>query len=431
MATIFFLKNSGAEPTAKNSIILRYKLAETNKYKVKGLGISCTKSDWNQSEQKLLKSNSHQKRNNAQLEFIEKEIEKIEKEKVVRSEDIDTIVEASIKGLTLEVMKNKGSLLTEMLDQLYEVRQGSKKISKHTQRKLITVKNSLLEFETKVKYKISADMLNKSSLPVQNDFVEYFRNLGNKDSSIKHYLAVLNTAINYYSKFSGNKVKIFQKSDTIWEEIEKPMVALNKSELEKLYKFVFGPKPDKKEIKTNPSELRNMKYFLFRCFCGMRVGDMTKSNINKAKLKKDSETFTYFQDKGTKKATVYCIGNYLYDIAESLNWDFPDFSANTGLFTYSTNETKAVRKHLKYLFKDEPRKIEHTTVNGFHYTNLSDEVTTHTARKTFAHLLYDLTKDIMLVKHHLGHATIETTMNYLGFTMDKNSSTLKQVNLGF
>lgn len=300
MQNYFFLKNSGAEPTAKNSIVFRYKLAETNKYKVKGLGISCCKLDWDQNDQRIKRTNDYFKKYNSQLDFITAELEAIEKERVVKSEDIDTIVEASVKGLSLEELVNKGSLLTEMLDHLHEVRQDNESISRHTQRKLLTVKNALLKCEAKLKYEISADMLNKTTLPIQNDIVKYFRSLGNKDSSIRHYLAVLNTAINYYSKFTGNKVKTFDKLDTKWGTSKKQVVALNKSELEKLYKFVYGPKPDKKEFKTNPSELRNLKYFLFRCFSGMRVGDMTQSNINKDKLKRDSKTFTYFQDKGTK-----------------------------------------------------------------------------------------------------------------------------------
>src|SRR5690606_11289273 len=106
----------------------------------------------------------------------------------------------------------------------------------------------------------------------------------------------------YHCKLTGNTIKTFSKRDSKWDRSKKQIIALNTEELKRLYEFVFNPEPDK--IKTTPAELRNMKYFLFRCFCGMRIGDMNAKNINKKSLKKDAKTFKYFQDKGVKSATV-------------------------------------------------------------------------------------------------------------------------------
>ena len=430
MQTLFYIKSANATPTAKNSVVLRFTLAETGKPKVKGLGISCTLKDFNKEDQQVRRTHPDYVRLNAKLEAITKELVAIEKIREVKAEDIDRIVEASIKGITVKELENKGNLLTEMLENQYQQRKDSTAFSSHSKRKLISVKNSLEKFEAKVKYQISADMLNKSTLPVQNDLVQFFRSLGNKDSSIKDYLGTYNAAINYHCKLTGNTVKTFSKRDTKWERRNKQIIALNTAELKTLYAFVYNPEPDK--IKTTPAELRNMKYFLFRCFCGMRIGDMNSKNINKRSLKKDAKTFKYFQDKGVKTATVFCIGNYLYDIAESLDWDFPTFTTDSALFSYSTNENEAVRKHLRHLYKNDSRQIQHTTETGYHYTNLTDEVTSHTARKTFAHLLYNLTNNIMLVKKQLGHTKIETTMrSYLDFNLDNETIDLKSVQLGF
>ncbi|WP_339755138.1 tyrosine-type recombinase/integrase [Algoriphagus aquimarinus] len=429
MQTLFYIKTANAKPTAKNSVVLRFTLAETGKPLVRGLGISCTLQDWDKKTQRILKSHEDHERFNAKLEFITKELKDIEKVTDVKAEDIDKIVEASIKGVTLQELEDKSSLLTEMLENQYQDRKDSPAFSSHSKRKLISVKNSLEKFEAKMKYQISADSLNKSTLSIQNDLVKYFRGLGNKDSSIKDYLGTYNAAINYHCKLTGNTIKTFSKRDSKWDRSKKQIIALNTEELKRLYEFVFNPEPDK--IKTTPAELRNMKYFLFRCFCGMRIGDMNAKNINKKSLKKDAKTFKYFQDKGVKSATVFCIGSYLYDIADSLGWDFPNFTTNSALFSYSTNETEAVRKHLRHLYKDDSRQIEHISESGYHFTNLSDEVTTHTSRKTFAHLLYSITKDVMLVKKQLGHTKIETTMKYLDFDISGDSMDLKHVNLGF
>jgi len=163
----------------------------------------------------------------------------------------------------------------------------------------------------------------------------------------------------------------------------------------------------------------------------MRIRDMNKTNINPERLKKESTTYTYHQEKGNKTATVYCINNYLFDIAESLNWNFPQFKNETTLFSYSHNERQSIRKHLAYILKDNMREIHHISEKGQEYKPLCDVVTTHTARKTFAHLLYDLTKDVMLVRNQLGHTKIEITMGYLDFNMDGSSTALKNVELGF
>lgn len=424
MQTIFFLKTPKAEPTASNSITLRFKLAETGKPKVKGLGISCSKKDWNQDDQQVRRSHPQFKKHNDQLEFITKQLTEIEKERNVKAEDIDTIVKASIKGISVKELEDKGTLLVEMITNLYEIRKDSEAYSEDSKRSLISAKNALITFEEKVGYKVSANSLNKSALSIQNDFVAYFRSIGNKDSSIKLYLTVLNSAINYHSKFTGNEVKTFSKKDTKWTKREKQIVALNKTELEKLYNFVFSPIPDN-NIKTTKAELRNIKFFLFRCFSGMRIIDMHNENINQQRLKATAKTFSFFLDKGTKSGTVSCIGSYLFDIAESLNWDFPNFQSKTALSSYAKEETKAVRKHLRYLLKDDMRKIQHLSEKGHRYTNLSEEITTHTARKTYSHLLYRLTNDIMRVKKELGHRDIETAMKYLDFNLDSDSMDLK------
>lgn len=77
------------------------------------------------------------------------------------------------------------------------------------------------------------------------------------------------------------------------------------------------------------------------------------------------------------------------------------------------------------------RKIEHQQGVKRYYTDLADEVTTQTARKTYVHLLNSLTKDLGRVKKELGNRDIETTMKYLDFTLDSDPMDLKNVKLGF
>ncbi len=429
MQTIFFLKTAKAEATASNSLVLRFKLVETGKPKVKGLGISCPSKDWNQDDQQVRRSHPQFKKHNDQLKFIADELTEIEKVRNVTGHDIDTIVAASIKGISVKELEHGSQLLSSMIMEFREHQTDNPAYSENYRRRMKSVSNLLAKIEKAIGYQISANNLNSKSNAIQNDIVKYFRKLGKKDSTAKGFITNANACIGHFNKVRNQSVKHFTKKDTKWAKSQKDIIALNTDELKLLYNFAYNRNPE--SPKPFIAELRNIRYFLFRCFCGMRIGDMNKSNINPDRLKKDSSTFSYLQDKGTKNATVYCIGTYLYDIAESLNWEFPDFESDTALFSYSTNETQAVRKHLTHLLKDNMRKIQHITDAGQTFTNLSEEVTTHTARKTFAHLLYSLTKDIMLVKNQLGHTKIETTMRYLDFNMDGNSDMLKNVNLGF
>lgn len=261
--------------------------------------------------------------------------------------------------------------------------------------------------------------------------MSYFRSKKKKNSTIKVFLGALNASIIHYKDFTNKEIKTLDKGKIKWSVAKKQIVYLTQSELKKLYKLIYNPEPEN-EIKPLKSEIIKLKHFLFRCFSGMRVGDMNKRNINPDQLKSNSRTYTYFQDKGTRKATIYCIENHLYEIAESLDWVFPTFETETKLTSYSNREAITVRKYLKLLYKEDMRKVENITEKGFHYTPLADEVSSHTARKTFAHLIYKHSNyNLLLVMKQLGHTKLEITQRYLGVDLSEEEIDYKNVNLGF
>lgn len=433
MRTLFFLKTPKKKADEPNTVSLRIKLVSTGKYKVKGLAIKCCGKDWDQKEQRVKSTNPEYVKYNNRLASIRKKINDLEEERILNPEDIDWIVEASIKDKSVKELQTEALLLSNIIKDYRDYMENDPTYSPHYKRRMKSVSSLLEKFETENRYKIHANELFKKSAIIQRDIVQFFRKAGKKDSTAKNFLTNVNACIGHYNKYYDQELKSFQKDLTRWAPSKKDIIALNTNELKALYKFVFEPvtEPDPEAPVLTPADKRNIKHFLFRCFCGMRIGDMNKININPNRLLKDSSTFTYHQDKGNKTAKVYCINNYLFDIAESLNWKFPEFKNETALFSYSHNETQSVRKHLAYLLKDNMREIYHNTEKGQQYLKLCDVVTTHTARKTFAHLLYDLTKDVMLVRDQLGHTKVETTMRYLDFNMDGSSNLLKNVELGF
>ena len=62
----------------------------------------------------------------------------------------------------------------------------------------------------------------------------------------------------------------------------------------------------------------------------------------------------------------------------------------------------------------------------------TDAVKNHTARKTFSHMIYNLSgNNILLVMHQLGHTMVQTTKQYLGIDINEITEDFKNVNLGF
>ena len=180
-------------------------------------------------------------------------------------------------------------------------------------------------------------------------------------------------------------------------------------------------------------ELNYIKYFLFRCFCGMRISEMHSNNINpnrvnpftkdlepKNTLVKKDLNYTYRAKKNKKEVTIPYIGTYLHDIASDLRWKFPELETNSDFVKYGNKEAKVVGETLKKIYGREIRKIETVVNEKYISQDLSKCITTHTARKTFAYIIYNVNKDINQVKNCLGHYSIEVTQNYMGIDYDNS-----------
>lgn len=99
------------------------------------MSILCTKKDWNQEDQKVRRSNLQYKKHNNQLDFITNQLEEIEKERNVTESDIDKIVEASIKGVSLQELENTSQLLSTMIESHYNHIKDNPSYSYNTLRK--------------------------------------------------------------------------------------------------------------------------------------------------------------------------------------------------------------------------------------------------------------------------------------------------------
>lgn len=443
MKTIFFINNAKKAQNEPNSIVLRFYIKSLKKYKVKGLAINCTKKDWNQEEQKIKRSNPEYKKFNSKLNFIEDELIKIEQKRDVTNEDIDTIVKASIKNIEVKDVINETENLKEILNIRYkEILNGE--FSAATANNYKSAINKIKRFEDYYgKAIVNEDLINSIEL-LQVKILNWCRNVEiNNDLTINRFFDKLNTSIKEYNKNYKKNIPVFNQKENKYKHAIKEKIYLNKEELSKLYKYVYNPSGEMLNLeRPKPSDLNHLKYFLFRCLCGMRVSEMNSNNINPNKVNpftKDLEpdssllnkdyNFNYYANKTNKKVSVPYIGTYLYDIASDLDWEFPDLSKHKNLVYYVQKEGKLVGEALERIYGNRIRMIETVDKKQYSYKKLSDSITTHTARKTFAYLIYNINRDIVQVMYCLGHSKIETTMLYLGLEYDTKSIESFRLNL--
>lgn len=433
MKTIFFIKDAKKGQNDPNSINLRFYLITSKKYKVKGLGISCSKKDWNQTEQTVKRSNTHYKKYNIQLNFIQDQLEMIEQKRTVTEEDINNVVEASIKGITIETIVNKNNNLKYIVQFKYDSIKNSRTLSDSYKGKFGVMLNVLAEYEEHTGKEITFSDLNNDIIEVQNNLLEYYRaerkTIDNSNSTVFNFL---NICINYFNKKNKSQIPRFDNRDMDYEKQEKEIVYLTTPELTELYRFTFAPNEEQQCIaRPNEIESKYLKWFIFRCFSGMRISEQTTNNINKdrldpfpnmfeppATLVKRNKMYEYYAKKNSKIVRVPYINTYLFDIAESLNWEFPNVGKDVRLNYYIVHEKQVISKYLKLILGDNMRKIQFTDKNGFSYKDLTECISTHSARKTFAFFIYDQKKDIIFVKDCLNHSKLETTLKYLGIQSD-------------
>jgi len=231
MKTLFFLKTAKKKGTEPNSVVLRIKLVSTGKYKVKGLAIKCSGQDWDQKEQRVKSTNPEYIKYNNRLASIRKKINDLEEERILNPDDIDWIVEASIKDKSVKELKTETLLLSNIIKDYRDYMEDDPTYSISYKRRLKSVSSLLEKFEKEIKYKVHANDLYKKSAIIQRDIVKFYRKAGKKDSTAKSFLTNVNACIGHYNKFYDQELKHFDKKNIRWAVNKRKVIALNTNEL--------------------------------------------------------------------------------------------------------------------------------------------------------------------------------------------------------
>ena len=422
MKTLFYLKDNKKKATEPNSIVLRYYLQSSKKYKVSGLKITgVSKNQWNQEEQKVKRSNGSYSLYNRRLTTIYDEIEKLEQSKGntnITPLDIDNVVKASILNIKVEDVINDKDLLMNIIDDKIEAMKKDVTISDGNIVNYKVLKNQIEKYNKKYKIDLSINYLNNNLHTFTTNYIDMRRGEGIGDKTIISQLKKFNATINWYNLVNQKNIKPIKLSAIRWIKYDSENVYLTKHEISIFYQFAFGTNDKFDHIARPTEDMIYIKKFLYRCFSGMRVGDMNVNNINVEALDMiTNKGYTYFQNKGDKVVTIPFINTYLLDIASDLNFDFPVYEKEYQLKEYAKKESDIIQYYYNQLI-EKPRTFKVTTNKGIEYKPITDKLTSHCARRSYARLIYDSTNNIYFCSKMLGHSSIAVTEIYLGLNLE-------------
>ena len=160
--------------------------------------------------------------------------------------------------------------------------------------------------------------------------------------------------------------------------------------------------------------------FIFRCYTGMREGEIEQIQPTHFSSKAGRIYLKYMDLKGKKPKTIQ-IPPKAVDILKRYGMTMPAFSQQ------KENELIKTVCELAGL-KSEVQKVRHagnriiTKQVPFH-----DLVSTHTARRTFARRWYEQGGDLLKLSKYLGHSSISVTERYIGVEDDETMDEMMRI----
>lgn len=147
-----------------------------------------------------------------------------------------------------------------------------------------------------------------------------------------------------------------------------------------------------------------------------RIDDLLSFKWDDITQYKDRPLITWIMKKTSKERTAWLTSETEMYLEKYANWllDFYDNvdDLNDYIFhNYSTNKGRYTRIWAY-------QRMKALNASG-RLGSVKKVVGTHSVRKASAHDVYNKTKDLRLVKEHLGHSNIATTSKYLGIQQEE------------
>ena len=191
------------------------------------------------------------------------------------------------------------------------------------------------------------------------------------------------------------------KYPPIWLDWEKHLPALEEIELEGL-----------------GNDVRNR--FLFRCYTGIREGELNQLEPENFYRRAGRQYLKYWDMKGKKNKSIQ-ISTAASALAERLNYELPKMAQQT--------ENRVIKVILQRCKVTEMKKvIRHSGSKEIVMMKpLAKLVSSHTARRTFARRWYEQGGDLKKLSKYLGHSSIRTTEIYIGVENEEVNDELMRV----
>lgn len=168
------------------------------------------------------------------------------------------------------------------------------------------------------------------------------------------------------------------------------------------------------EIKSylKESGTRDLLLFTMGINIGLRISDLLKLKIDDVKGKSHVEIN---EQKTGKIKRFPLLGNLQSMIEEYIRGK----ADGDYLFKSRNGANKPISRVMAYMIINQACKKAHIT----------DNVGTHTLRKTFGYHHYQTFHDVAILQYLLNHSSPSITLRYIGITQDNVEDTLKQFEL--
>ena len=166
----------------------------------------------------------------------------------------------------------------------------------------------------------------------------------------------------------------------------------------------------KSYLKQNGS--RDLLLFTMGINTGLRISDLLKLRVIDVRNKSHVEIK---EQKTGKTKRFPLLGNLQSMIEEYVRGRLD----NEYLFRSREGANKPITRVMAYLIINE----------ACHKAGITDNVGTHTLRKTFGYHHYQQFHDVAILQYLLNHSSPSITLRYIGITQDNVENTLQQFEL--
>ena len=300
--------------------------------------------------------------------------------------------------------------LFDFIDSFIGERQENPRYSKGTTKNYVTHFNNLKEFADKRGEKIGFDDIN---LDLFNELLAFYTKKGHSENHKHKQIQTLKVFLNEaYERGLTTNLNHTKK----WYKVKKETVqnfSLEKTELVKLYikDFTDNPRLDK---------VRDL--FLIGCYTGLRFSDFTELKPRNIETKDDGREYIILKTVKTKDLLEIPINGVVKSILHKYKMKPPRGISNQKMNQYLKEVFKAAEINRKVTVSKYDGKGKMIEVN----IPLSEVISTHTARRSFATIAYKIGVSTIDIMQITGHKKESTFLDYINITKEDTAKRLAE-----